>query len=382
VLELVKNALGDTSSLIIGWMLPTYVSLQLIAALILPGFSYIPMVSSFLHEPAASRQLALLAAAVVTGIVLAAAHAPLYRILEGYLLWPAWLRGMRIKKHQSRRRKLVSQQQALAGTEHGVQAGLVYELSARYPVQDRQFAPTALGNAIRRFETYAGDRYQLDSQLLWHDLRSAAPDRAVAAVSTARTNVDFFICLLYGGVLSILLSVAVAVSGHAGPRTWTAIGVGVVIIVVAYRLAIVATDEWDAAVRAMINHGRAGVAAAFGLQIPSNFASERFMWRAVNTLVRRPYAYSETKDVAAIITQFRKLIAEESPPPTLQEVITGLVNLSQMATPLVSDTSPGAALSADGAALQPPADGRAQAVEEANIDEQSDSTEIAKPEPT
>ena len=29
------------------------------------------------------------------------------------------------------------------------------ERAARYPVQDDQFAPTALGNAIRRFETYA-----------------------------------------------------------------------------------------------------------------------------------------------------------------------------------------------------------------------------------
>jgi hypothetical protein len=366
VLELVKNALGDASSLIIGWILPTYVSLQLIAALILPGFGYIPMVSSFLHEPAASRQLALLAAAVVAGIVLAAAHAPLYRILEGYLLWPAWLRGMRIKKHQARRLNLVNQQKALAGTERGVQAGLVYELSARYPVQDRQFSPTALGNAIRRFETYAGDRYQLDSQLLWHDLRSAAPDRAVAAVSTARTNVDFFVCLLYGGVLSILLGAAVAVSGHAGPRTWTAIGAGVVIVVVCYQLAIVATDEWDAAVRAMIDHGRAGVAAAFGLQIPSDFASERFMWRAVNTLVRRPYAYSETKDVAAIITQFRKPVAEESPPPTLQAVIAGLANLSQLATPLASDTSSGVAPSADGVTLQSPAGGRGHVVEDEN----------------
>jgi hypothetical protein len=29
------------------------------------------------------------------------------------------------------------------------------------------------------------------------------------------------------------------------------------------------------------------------------------MWRVVNTLVRRPYSYSESKNVAALIERFR-----------------------------------------------------------------------------
>ena len=48
-----------------------------------------------------------------------------------------------------------------------------------------------LGNAIRRFETYVGDRYLLDSQLLWHHLTASVPERTVAAVDKARTNVDW-----------------------------------------------------------------------------------------------------------------------------------------------------------------------------------------------
>src|SRR5215218_5296072 len=89
-----------------------------------------------------------LAKSVVAGLVLAAAQAPLYRILEGYILWPAKLADRRIEKHQERRRRLVQEQEAAAKTERGVHAGLLYERAARYPVKDKQFAPTALGNAI------------------------------------------------------------------------------------------------------------------------------------------------------------------------------------------------------------------------------------------
>jgi hypothetical protein len=248
----------------------------------------------------------------VAGLVLAATQAPLYRILEGYLFWPPKLCDYRIKKHQARRRDLVSRQGAAATTDRGVRSGLLYERAARYPAQDRQFAPTALGNAIRRFETYAGDRYRLDSQLLWHHLTSAAPDRAVAAVSSARTNVDFFICLLYGSVADAVLGVAVAISGHANLGIWVVVVGGMLLAVACYRLAVLATDEWDAAVRALVDHGRAGLAAAFGLRIPADFESERYMWRAINTLVRRPYTYSEEKNVAAILTHFRTIAAEAS----------------------------------------------------------------------
>lgn len=187
----------------------------------------------------------------------------------------------------------------------GVRSGLLYERAARYPVQERQFAPTALGNAIRRFETYARDRYMLDSQLLWHNLTAAAPDRAVAAVDNARTNVDFFVSLLYGGTVTAILGLAVVASGHASVQAVAAIAAGIVIAISCYRLALLATDEWDAAVRALVDHGRAGVAAAFGLHIPADFDSEREMWQAICTLVRRPYSYSEKREIAAIIGRFR-----------------------------------------------------------------------------
>ena len=220
-------------------------------------------------------------------------------------MWPAKIADLRTQRHRARRRRLVEMQAAAAKTDRGVYAGLLYERAARYPAKDKQFAPTTLGNAIRRFETYAGDRYQLDSQLLWHDLTAVAPPQAVNSVDQARTNVDFFVCLLYGSATTAFLGIGVTAVGDANIRSGLAVLMGVLIAIVSYRLAVIATDDWDAAVRAVVDHGRMGVATAFGLTIPVNLTDERYMWRAVNTLVRRHYSYSESRDIPAILQRFR-----------------------------------------------------------------------------
>jgi hypothetical protein len=307
VADLVNSVLGGARSLIVGWILPVFVSLQIINLLILPELSQTRFITKFAHQSSASQQLAFLAIAVVSGLVLAAIQSPLYRILEGYTLWPRKIADHRIKKHQSRKRRLDEEYNTVAQTNSGVRAGLIYERAARYPVKEEQFAPTMLGNAIRRFETYAGDRYQLDSQLLWHHLTAAAPDRAITSVDNARTNVDFFVCFLYGGALIAALGIGVTLSDARSTRSALAIVIGVLIAAICYQLAVIATDQWSAAVRALVDHGREQVAAAFGLTIPPSFDDERYMWRAVNTLVRRPYRYSETRDpsVPSVITRFR-----------------------------------------------------------------------------
>jgi hypothetical protein len=305
VSDLVKNLMGGGWSLIVGWVLPTFISMQLITILILPDVPQLIAARHFLQRSYASQQLTLLAVSLVVGIVLSAAQAPLYRVLEGYAMWPAWLANARIKRHKARRRSLVQEYTALSKTDMGVRAGLIYERAARYPTAERQFAPTALGNAIRRFETYAGDRYKLDSQLLWRHLTAVAPPQALSAVDNSRTSVDFFVTLIYGGYTTTLLAICAGIIGHGDLRPVFAAVLGIAVAVSCYRLAVLATDEWNAAVRAVVDHGRFGLAAAFDLAIPKNLSDERYMWQAVNTLVRREYSYSESKDVPAILQRFR-----------------------------------------------------------------------------
>lgn len=304
--DLAKNVLGGTRSLVIGWILPLLLTLQLITTVVFPELRANDTIAQFLGLDLAQRQAAMLATAAVLGIVLAAARTPLYRVLEGHTLWPRKLVEYRIAAHRKRRQQLAKDQECATLTGHGVRAGILYERLARYPVNDGQFAPTTLGNAIRGFETYAGDRYQLDSQLLWHDLNAAAPDRVVTAVENARTNADFFVCLLYGGIVSGILGVAVAIFVGPTANAYVAVLSGVLLPAVSYRMAVLATDEWGAAVRALVNHSRGPVAKSFGLTIPADLAEERLMWRAINTLVRRPYSYSEARDVAEILERFRE----------------------------------------------------------------------------
>lgn len=52
------------------------------------------------------------------------------------------------------------------------------------------------------------------------------------------------------------------------------------------RLAVVATDEWAGAVRAMVNLGRHPLAAALGLTVADRIEEERTMWHLVSDLVR------------------------------------------------------------------------------------------------
>ena len=52
-----------------------------------------------------------------------------------------------------------------------------------------------------------------------------------------------------------------------------------------YRLAVVATDEWAGAVRAMVNLGRHPLAAALGLTLPQKLDDERAMWHLASNLV-------------------------------------------------------------------------------------------------
>ncbi len=320
--DLVKGVFGGGWSLVVGWILPAFLSLQLITGVVLPAApNRFTAIHTFLAEPAATRQLTLLAIAAVAGLVLAAMRTTLYRILEGYVLWPPPLAEYRIRKHRKRRAKLVAKQEKVA-TDKAVRRGLLYERAARYPVADIQIAPTMLGNAIRRFETYAGDRYKLDAQLLWGDLTAAAPAPAVAAVDNARTNVDFFVCLLYGGVSTLLLAgVTAGTAGQMTVRLWLAAGIGMLLAVACYWLAVRTTDDWDAAFRAVVDHGRAGVAAAFGLKVPASFDDERHMWQVVNTLVRRPFSYSESKDVPSLIERFRSEMAQDTPSELLPTVV-------------------------------------------------------------
>ncbi|SFY52723.1 hypothetical protein [Streptomyces sp. F-1] len=81
-------------------------------------------------------------------------------------------------------------------------------------------------------------------------------------------SVGFFISLLYGHLLVVAAAIVDLAVGNASRPWLVAVTIaGLLLTMLWYRLAVVATDEWAGAVRAMVNLGRHPLAAAFGLTL-------------------------------------------------------------------------------------------------------------------
>jgi len=324
VSDIAKSILGGGWSLVAGWILPTAVNVFLFGIFVLPSLHGIALADELSHASVGQRSLVALAVSAVLGLILSALQVPLYRVLEGYLFWPQWLasksrgRQLRAKQLLAGRREwlrlhALETQGALAQADQEkydmlaadrrvqrsakrdekrtkVQRALLAERLRRYPVDDGQMAPTRLGNAIRRHEEYGYQRYLLDSQALWYELTAAAPKQLTQQVDAARAGVDFFVCLLYGNLLVALAALVSLSASHA--RYLTLLVTSVTLVAASfiwYRLAVVTTDDWALAVRALVDVGRKPLASALSLNLPKDLSQEREMWSRYSRYVRQPH---------------------------------------------------------------------------------------------
>ena len=285
--------------------MPVGLAIALFGVLVLPSMgewtAFMPLASA----STTTKGLILLVASIVIGLTMSTMSTPLYRILEGYAFWPTDWQQKRIKHHQSRRKNLrdaVTKGQKEAGSS-AVMNALALEKFSRYPDADDQVAPTMLGNAIRRFEYYSYDRYQLDSQTCWYHLRGVTEESLSKEVDNARSGVDFFVCLLY--VLILLAFTAVAAMFTPSPswlRLGIAAGLGGAGADGSYYAAVKATDAWSSSVKAMVDVGRIPLAKSLGLQMPAKLEEERDMWEKVGWL--QGFAYDP--QAAAEVDPYRQ----------------------------------------------------------------------------
>ena len=294
--DIVKNIMGGSWGLATGWILPVGIAIGIFGLMVLPSLGHWAVFMTLASSSATEKGWILLVASVVIGLTLSIISTPLYRILEGYTLWPTSWQNKRIAHHLCRRdelRKAVTKGQDKPG-DLSVMDELALERFRRYPDVDDQVAPTLLGNAIRRFEYYSYNHYQLDSQMCWYQLRAAAPESIAKEIDNARSGVDFFVCLLY---MSILLGLSAVVALFAPSPDWLklgiAVGLGAVGAIGSYYAAVNATDSWASSVRAMVDMGRVPLAKALGLEIPAKLAGERDMWERVNWLLSFAYEPEE-----------------------------------------------------------------------------------------
>jgi hypothetical protein len=326
--------------LVVGWILPTALNGVLLGLLVLPAWHEVMI----LHGAAAAsnpvKALVLLAGAVVGGLLLSALQTPLYRILEGYR-WPGRLQRHGVKRQIERKDAIdarlrlteltmeadesedLTRRQAVklarfwpdvrAAQRRPLQQWQFTALQAklgRYPIRVEQILPTTLGNAIRAFEEYGYDRYCLDVLIWWHALTGAVPSYLRRQAAASRAGVDFYVCLIFGHVVVGLVAAATIAANPdhaAGPAA--ALVATVLLTFLWYKLAVEATDEWGAAVRALVEAGRKPLADSLGLAMPNTLESEREMWETASQ--NAVWAYS---NLALQINKFRILQSQHREP--------------------------------------------------------------------
>lgn len=228
--------------------------------------------------------------------VLNAFSTPLYRILEGYVLWPAPLQDWGVRQQIARKKKLEARV-----AKGGWRLGLDLEELGRYPQNEDQITPTRFGNALRAFEVYGKTRYNLDSQSLWYELRAVAPKDINDQMQDARAAVDFFVAGFYLALGLAALTIYVALAEHAPTGVWIFAGVSVAVALVCHWLAVRTTSEWGYTVQALVNVGRAPLAKAMALDLPDTLEAEKAMWGLVTG-----YGYYADKGEGAKLDRYRK----------------------------------------------------------------------------
>ncbi|WP_405807481.1 hypothetical protein OG729_20175 [Streptomyces sp. NBC_00210] len=335
--DIIKGVISGGWLLLVGWIFPTSINVALFSLLVLPSLQEKGWAHGITHADAIGKSLAFITVSVFVGLLGSMTKTPAYRMLEGYLL-PSKLASYAIERQKTKKNDLTKKiedveapaELAAITTGHGdagpaavgsvnqgggkkdkkakraisrAKVGLWREKLDRYPGDDSQIMPTRLGNAIRRFETYGQDRYQIDAVALWYELSFSVPKELRDQIDSARANVDFFVCLLYGHVLvAVSAGATLLAADHPYALILWASMIGLLAFsYLWYLCATRMTDNWAAVIRAMINLGRKPMAESLGLKVPASLEEERKMWEYVSALVSEPYIL----EASQLINPFR-----------------------------------------------------------------------------
>jgi hypothetical protein len=158
-----------------------------------------------------------------------------------------------------------------------------------YPEDEVDVMATRIGNELRAMETFAYTTYGLDSQTLWYELYSVAPDALREAVDDAELQADTYVASIYTA-LALLVAAFVAglwsvIRGQGAAGLWVVCLVIALLIPVLHRGLLEAINEWRATVQAMVVNGRLSLRQKYGLRAPRNHEEERTMWQALTGFV-------------------------------------------------------------------------------------------------
>jgi hypothetical protein len=310
LLDILKSAAGKSLFPLLAWIFPSALAVLGLWFVTLPmtkdaGW---PIADAIADLKGAEAISWLTGISITLGVVLNVMSTPLYRLLEGYS-WPKSLRQLAVERQKRKYRALRAKVDAgVPGQEW--ETGLAWERLARFPSKIDQIAPTGFANSLRSFETYGVDRFKLDSQIMWTELWSVAPEPTRAEYEGARAFVDLFVATFYLSLLFMIASVVVvALNEKCSLLAAFAVGAPLIISGYSYRMANVASTSWSGTVQALVNIGRKPLAASLGLELPATLAEERAMWDAVVG-----YVFYGAEDGAAFVETIDKFRVKPSAP--------------------------------------------------------------------
>jgi hypothetical protein len=261
------------------------------------------------ENPFESLTYVALAVWVVAVLLLSLNHLA-YRVIEGYTPPLAWLPFLK-SWHRWQYSRLVNKRKKLAERDKKSESGkLWFDTLNKYPSDREDFLPTLFGNAIRAFEVYPWDVYQVDGVVVWERLGAVIPSSVQQAIADARSQVDFFVNVI---LLSFAISVGAALKLLL-ERTWhiptlacnlqlleaTIVG-GIVVAALAYYMSLKPIVTWGDTVKSAFDCYLPALAAQLGYELPATGPKRRDFWHDMNTMFiyRRPPPKGKWKFAAA-----------------------------------------------------------------------------------
>lgn len=206
------------------------------------------------------------------------------RVLEGY--WDRWrptacLAGV-LTEIQRRRWEALS-----ARSRHGVSDAAVVRvradarrrLAARPPAA--VLLPTALGNALRKGEITAGERYGLTTLTSWPRIYMQLSPQLAQALRSTRDALDTGVNLCWSFLATALLS---AIALYDEPDSWWLPAAMLIVAAVAYKGAVIAAQAYSGLMHVVYDLHRFDLLDALHHGLPAK-ESERDLFEQVSDVL-------------------------------------------------------------------------------------------------
>lgn len=225
----------------------------------------------------------------------------LVRTLEGYWLenprWPVWAHRLGTGGQRRRYRALsnIASRQATplgedasdraaerAAEEQRRTSRAAFRRSRRFPAEGRLLA-TALGNALRAAEDDAGQRYGLETVLVWPSLYTVLGDKARAVVDDQRTQLD--VAARFSATLTVTAALAAGLL-YRFPAWAVGAGLGLLALArLSYLAAVSAATAYGEGLRMAFDLHRFDLLSAMHLLLPDTSDAEEAANRTLSAFL-------------------------------------------------------------------------------------------------